>query len=91
MAGSATIAAGIDRRRDIVRFVRKFHTSKRMSPSIEEIAEAVGLQSKATVRYHVNILVDEGKLIRDPGRYRSLRPPAKTAKRAATKRTAAKK
>jgi len=76
MASSATIAAGIDRRRDIVKYVRKYHRQKRMSPSIEEIAEAVGLSSKATVRYHVNILVDEGKLVRDPGKYRSLRPPA---------------
>ena len=89
MASSATIAAGIDRRRDIVKFVTKFHKQKRMSPSIEEIAEAVGLASKATVRYHVNILVDEGRLIRDPGRYRSLRPPApekvKVRSRAAAK------
>ena len=76
MAGSATIAAGIERRAAIVRFVKQFHARKRMSPSIEEIAEGVGLASKATVRYHVDRLVDEGKLIRDPGRYRSLRPPA---------------
>lgn len=75
MAGTATIAAGIDRRAKILRFVKAYHRKNQISPSIEEIAEGVGLLSKATVRHHLDLLVADGKLLRDPGKYRSLRLP----------------
>lgn len=75
MAGTATIAAGIERRAAIMRFIKSYHRKNRISPSIEEIADGVGLSSKATVRHHLDILVTEGKLVRDPGKYRTLRLP----------------
>lgn len=75
MAGSATIVAGIERRAAILRFVKAYHRRNQISPSIEEIADGVGLSSKATVRHHLKLLVADGKLLRDPGKYRSLRLP----------------
>ncbi len=45
------------------------------SPSIREIQEAFGFRSTATVREHLEALVEHGLLAQDPGRDRGLRIP----------------
>lgn len=73
MAGAATIAQGIDRRRKIVAFVRKYIGKNGFAPSIEEIAVGVSLSSKTAVRHHLEKLREDGIVTMQPGKYRSLR------------------
>lgn len=42
-------------------------------PSVREIGDAMGLKSPSTVHFHLNHMVDEGWLIRAPGKGRALR------------------
>lgn len=46
------------------------------TPSVREIARAVGLRSTSAVQHHIDVLVREGLLERVPGESRSLRPVA---------------
>lgn len=73
MAGSALLAQGIDRRRAILKFVRGYIKKNTIPPSIEEIAEGVGLASKTAVRHHLDILREEKWVAWTDGKYRSLR------------------
>lgn len=73
MAGAATIAQGIDRRRKIVAFVRAYIKKNGFAPSIEEIAEGVKLSSKTAVRHHLQKLSEDGIVTMQSGKYRSLR------------------
>lgn len=72
MAGAATIAQGITRRRQIVSFIRKYSTKHGFAPSIEEIADGVKLSSKTAVRHHLAKLQEDGVITMQPGKYRSL-------------------
>lgn len=82
MASAQLLVQGINRRRSILRFIRKFNRDYGCSPSLMEIAEHEGV-NKTAARRHVQILVDEGVLEMAPGRHRSLRvlgtttPPAR--------------
>lgn len=60
------------RQREILDFVTDFISSKRYSPSLEEIAEAFGLSSVATVHKHVSNLEAKGFIRRDWNRSRSI-------------------
>lgn len=73
MAGAATIAQGIDRRRKIVAFVRAYIKKNGFAPSIEEIADGVKLASKTAVRHHLQKLEEDGVVTMQAGKYRSLR------------------
>lgn len=73
MAGAATIAQGIDRRRKIVAFIKRYIAKNGFAPSIEEIAEGVELSSKTAVRHHLQKLVQDGHVTMQAGKYRSLR------------------
>ena len=64
MAGSETIAAGIDRRRDIMRFFREYTRRNGIPPTMQEVATGVGLQSRTSVRHHVEKLIEQGQLTR---------------------------
>jgi len=85
MAGAATIAQGKERRKKIMSYVKSYTRKHGFAPSIEEIAEGVGLESKTAVRHHLAILAEDGKVTMQPGKYRSLRvvdPPKPRAKTA---------
>ena len=55
----------------IFRFVRDYRNSKGYSPTMQEIANELGV-SKVTVFEHVEALIQRGALIRTPNKARSL-------------------
>jgi repressor LexA len=52
-------------------------------PTIREIQQAVGLRAVQTVQGHLQKLVDEGRLIREPGKARSYQLPSEVQPAAA--------
>ncbi|MEQ8695658.1 MAG: hypothetical protein RLT05_03760 [Bauldia litoralis] len=56
----------------ILDFVERYSRAHGFPPSYAEIAEACGLGSVGHVQYRVNRLIREGRLMRSPGRARSL-------------------
>jgi len=61
-----------DRRSRILEFVRAYADEHGCAPSIREIGKAVGIRSTKAVKYHLDILVDEGLLKRTPRQARGL-------------------
>ena len=49
-----------NKREEILQFLTKFVAENGYAPSVREICQAVGLQSTATVHYHLNALRDAG-------------------------------
>jgi repressor LexA len=62
------------RQREIYDFIRHFVAEKGYSPSLEEIGEAFGLSSVATVHKHVSHLVEKGMPKKAWNRSRSVEP-----------------
>jgi len=62
------------RQREIYEFIRGFVAEKGYSPSLEEIAEAFGLSSGATVHKHIHHLVEKRMLRKAWNRSRSIEP-----------------
>ena len=62
------------RQREIYDFIRRFVAENGYSPSLEEIGEAFGLSSVATVHKHVSHLVEKGMLRKAWNRSRSVEP-----------------
>jgi repressor LexA len=60
------------RQRELYDFLSRFVSEKGYSPSFEEIKEAMGLNSLATVHKHVTNLEKKGLLTRDYNRSRSI-------------------
>ena len=60
------------RQRELYDFISRFVAAKGYSPSFEEIAEGLGLNSLATVHKHVSNLEKKGLLTRDYNRSRSI-------------------
>ena len=60
------------RQRELYDFISRFVAEKQYSPSFEEIKEAMGLNSLATVHKHVTNLEKKGLLTRDYNRSRSI-------------------
>jgi repressor LexA len=60
------------RQRELYDFISRFVAEKGYSPSFEEIAEGLGLNSLATVHKHVSNLEKKGLLTRDYNRSRSI-------------------
>jgi repressor LexA len=73
VAGSALIAQGIDKRRQILRFIRDYQRRQGMAPTIAEITNAMGYASKNAVRTHLQQLAQEGWVTFEHYRHRSLR------------------
>lgn len=67
-----TLTAGDQRRKDILKFVRGYQKKNGFAPSIQQIADAVGI-GKTGVRFHLDALREDGKVSWVPGIYRSLR------------------
>lgn len=68
-----------DRRQRILSFIRQYLEARGYAPSVREIGAAVGIRSTRAVKYHLDVLVREGRLERDAGRARSLSAPARPA------------
>jgi repressor LexA len=64
---------GEQQRYRIIQFVTDFTQRHRYGTSVREIAKAVGL-APTTVQYHVDVLVQAGKLRRVPGKPRTILP-----------------
>ncbi|MBM3323091.1 transcriptional repressor LexA [candidate division WOR-3 bacterium] len=62
-----------DRRAKIFEFVRSYIEEHGFAPSIREIGQAVGIRSTKAVKYHLDILVNEGLLQRTDRQARTLR------------------
>src|ERR1700721_2472342 len=60
------------RQRELYDFISRFVAEKQYSPSFEEIKEAMGLNSLATVHKHITNLEKKGLLTRDYNRSRSI-------------------
>lgn len=60
----------------VYEFVCSFRAAHEVSPTVREVASGVGISSTSVVAYHLEKLVDDGKLRRSlPGRStRSLVP-----------------
>jgi repressor LexA len=60
------------RRSRILEFVRTYTGEHGFAPSIREIGGAVGIKSTKAVKYHLDIMVNEGLLKRTPRQARGL-------------------
>jgi repressor LexA len=69
--GRRSNRAGEERRQSILAFHRSFVKEHGYSPSIREIADAVGVKSTSDVFYHFTILQERGQLVRDARRART--------------------
>jgi repressor LexA len=61
-----------EKRRQILDFIADRQRERGYPPSVREIAEAVGLNSSATVHTHLAVLQREGYLVRDPTKPRAI-------------------
>ncbi|HHY10937.1 MAG TPA: transcriptional repressor LexA [Firmicutes bacterium] len=61
-----------ERRRQILKFIKKEVATKGYPPSVREIGEAVGLQSSSTVHGHLIKLEELGYIKRDPAKPRTI-------------------
>jgi len=62
-----------NRRETILKFVQRYTEEHGFAPSIREIGQAVGIRSTKAVKYHLDILVNEGLLQRTGRQARTLR------------------
>lgn len=69
------MARTTDKREKILEFVTGFIAENHYAPSVREICSAVGLQSTATVHYHLNALREEGLIQMDSLRKRTITLP----------------
>ena len=63
------------KREEILEFLRQFTQENGYAPSVREICAAVGLQSTATVHYHLNALRDAGLIEMDEMKKRAISLP----------------
>lgn len=63
------------KREEILEFLRQFTQDNGYAPSVREICAAVGLQSTATVHYHLNALRDAGLISMDEMKKRTISLP----------------
>jgi repressor LexA len=61
-----------EKRRQILDFIAERQRERGYPPSVREIAEAVGLNSSATVHTHLAVLQKQGFLVRDPTKPRAI-------------------
>lgn len=60
-------------RQQIVDFIEVYIEGKKISPSMREISEGVGLQSSSTVKGHLDRLQRDGFLEFEPSKARKIR------------------
>lgn len=61
-----------DRQQQVLDYIKETVTDRGYPPSVREIGDAVGLSSPSTVHSHLNTLVREGYLKRDPSKPRAI-------------------
>jgi predicted transcriptional regulator len=59
--------------------ILEFRSRNRFGPTVEEIRDAIGVNARSTVQFHINDLVDEGYLSQVPGKRRTLKVTKKGA------------
>ena len=64
---------GIQRREAIVEFIRQYTDSNGYPPSTRELESGCGLKSPGAMNYQLLILEREGKILRAPGKARTIR------------------
>ena len=75
LKGGVFIARTTDKREKILHFVTQFIQENHYAPSVREICAAVGLQSTATVHYHLNALRESGLIQMDDMKKRTITLP----------------
>lgn len=71
MAGT-TSEQGERTRKDIKTFIRRFRKSKGYAPTLQEIADGVGLSSHNAVRTHLLTLATRREVKWEPGKFRTV-------------------
>jgi len=66
-----------DRRDRITDFIRQYTREHGYAPSVREIGAAVGIRSTRAVKYHLDVLVEQGVIERTAGRARGLKTSAR--------------
>lgn len=61
------------KRAEILDYITKTVTVEGYVPSVREICKAVGLLSPATVHYHLNLLNEEGLILKEPNKKRFIK------------------
>lgn len=61
------------RQRDLLRALERLSRENGYTPSVRELAEALGVSSTNSVASLIEALAEEGLVLRTPGRCRSLR------------------
>ena len=69
------------KRDEILHFLTKFTAENGYAPSVREICAAVGLQSTATVHYHLNALRQDGLIEMDGMKKRRGNPRRRQSRR----------
>ena len=69
------MARTINKREQILNFLTQFMNEHGYAPTVREICNAVGLQSTATVHYHLNALRDAGLIEMDEMKKRAISLP----------------
>lgn len=64
-----------NKREQILNFLTQFMNEHGYAPTVREICNAVGLQSTATVHYHLNALRDAGLIEMDEMKKRAISLP----------------
>lgn len=59
-------------KRDLLAQIKRYQKTRGYPPTITELAQALDC-SRSTVQHHVEVLVDQGRLTRDPQKARTLR------------------
>ena len=64
------------KQKEVLDFIKQYTNESGVSPSYEEIAKGLGVNSKSTIFEHIQALKDKGYLTSDGDGYRSLYPTA---------------
>jgi SOS-response transcriptional repressor LexA len=64
---------GEDTRKRIMKFIKDYWKKNGCAPSLTEIAEGVSLSTHNSVRTHLLVLQNEGKVAWQPGKMRTIR------------------
>ncbi len=72
MSRKELIEQGEERRRQILVFLRTYHAEHGWAPTIQEIADGVGLTSPNSTRNHLLRLAEEGYLRMEPKTARAI-------------------
>lgn len=62
-------------RTEVLELIRAYIAEHGYGPSVRELNQATGLKSTATVQYHLRALAEEGRIIIQPGKKRSISLP----------------